>query len=101
MPTTLSTDQTDYWVARLEELKAMDNCATYTRLAASLGMRKQALANVRRGQQELSVEAKLEVLRRLDCEITELDYLRLFPSGVRAMIGKGIARVYDPHDGNS
>ena len=95
----MSSRETAYWVARLEELKEREHFATYTKLASSLGMRKQLLANVRRGEQELSVEAKLEVLRRLDFTITESDYLRLFPSRIRAAISRDIANIFEPHDG--
>ncbi len=100
MSAIASNDQSAYWVARLEELKELENCATYTKLAASLGMRKQMLANVRRGEQELSVEAKLEVFRRLDFAIAESDYLRLFPPRIRVLIDEHIAKIFDPHDGN-
>ena len=92
--------QSDYWIERLELLKRQDkDLDTYTKLADQLGMSIQGLVNVRRGSQELSVEAKLAVLAELNADVTQSDYVRIFPVGIRASMGDKLAEVYDPENG--
>ena len=96
----MEDDQEAYWISKLEDLKRQEGLDTYKEVAAALGMSKQGLANVRRGQQELSVDAKLKLLDLLGGRVAESDYVRLFPKKTRSEVSrKKIAKVFDPVNG--
>ena len=90
-----------FWPKKLEELKKAKDFQTYGELATDLGMSKSALANVRSGRQELSVEMRLEVLKRLGGKVNEEDFANLFPPNARQSLESEMNRLFDPAKGHA
>lgn len=90
-----------FWPEKLEELKKAKGFRTYGDLATYLGMSKSGLANVRSGRQELSVELRLEVLKKLGGEVNEEDFANLFPINTRQSIDGEMDRLFDPDKGHA
>lgn len=90
-----------FWPTKLEELKNDKGLGTYQDLAALLSMSKSGLAHVLSGRQELSMNAKLLVLKELGGEVNEYDFENLLTRKARRAVGSKVDQIFDPENGHA